>query len=158
MRYDNDTKGRYAMNKLVQAAYEDSQGVIQWLQKNCKQKVSLELFDDEDQKGILIDGWISIRLCEMEVKTIARKETTDGLMVEVTTVQNNYPHEPDDVYIVEILSTQSVDQAVHKAFNIWFDNILDRLLEGIGHEKWLAEEAAMYKEMDEATKMMGGDS
>jgi len=141
------------MHKLLQAAYEDSQGIVDWLQKSCNQKVSLELYDEDDQKGILIDGWISIRLCEMEVKTIARKETTDGLMVEVTVVQRNYPHEPDDVDIVEIQSTQSVDQAVHKAFNLWFDNILDRLLEGIGHEKWLAAEKAM-EEKDEAYPSM----
>lgn len=142
------------MNKMVQAAYDDSKAIIQWLEQDCKQRISLELFNEPDQQGVLIDGWISIRLCELEVKTIGRKETTDGLMVEVTVVQNNYPHEPDDVDVVEIASFHSVNSAVHKAFNLWFSNQLDHVLENIGITKMLAEDEEMMK----FAKEIGGDS
>lgn len=93
-----------------------------------------------DDEMLHFDEWLTIR---SEERTILkergifrkRRKNVPIYVVEIAKPINNYPHEPDDVDIVEIGYHQRIEDAIFKALITYFTNRLNCVIESVSMER-----------------------
>jgi hypothetical protein len=101
-----------------------------------------------EKDSVVIDGWIYLsieRNTTHTVETLEGKEIKTGTIYRVETAIpiHNYPHEPDDIDVVEVLSTPNKWTAIKKVLELYCENAINNVLESMSMDEYLKEEEKM---------------
>jgi hypothetical protein len=115
--------------------------VAAWIKEKFGRTISVEKIEgEEDEQMVEIDHWIYIAPTTIEKPTILGTLKMPGLMVQVEVVEHNYPREPDWIDVVDVEACTHPSMAVKRAFGIWFETMVENVIENHGITRMIEEE------------------